>query len=425
MKIFLFSFLIISSSLFGQPQRNSQPFIPIIPFETEVIALPRTDENYSVYYTYKIPYKLLVFERDEDLYEAGFRIIVEITDEDGNLIARDIKDNKISVNSFEATDALNVFLQNYLSFNIKPGDYKASAIISDLNSTGDLPLKPIGLKLAKNDNDLVLHPLVINSNDIVCNDEKAFILANSGGNIPFSDKSFNLVIPVIDTLVTEIEVTIENNDEIVYSDKVVESYVLPIGISSCDDKIVVKEVTENSLVRNFVIKNVNQKLNEGNIVLTVKNEEKEIDKEIELNVVWINKPFSLLNPEKAIEFIAYIESDSVVSELLDENESDYPKVLNKYWAKFDPTPETTFNEIMFEYYSRVDYSIKEFKSISNNNGAKTDRGMVYIKFGNPDKIDRTSSSQGEVIENWTYLNSQRKFSFVDKTGTGNFILTEN
>ena len=144
-----------------------------------------------------------------------------------------------------------------------------------------------------------------------------------------------------------------------------------------------------------------------------------------MKVVWFNKPFSLLNPEKAIEFLSYIESDSVISELLDEDESDYPEVLSNYWSKFDPTPETTFNEIMFEYYSRVDYAIREFKSITNNNGAKTDRGMVYIKFGNADKIERTSTSQGQVIEVWTYSKSQRSFSFIDKTGTGNFTLTEN
>jgi hypothetical protein len=73
----------------------------------------------------------------------------------------------------------------------------------------------------------------------------------------------------------------------------------------------------------------------------------------------------------------------------------------------------------------VDYAIKEFKSITNNNGAKTDRGMVYIKLGKPDKIERTSTLQGQVIEVWTYLKPQRSFSFIDKRGTGNFTLTEN
>jgi hypothetical protein len=51
--------------------------------------------------------------------------------------------------------------------------------------------------------------------------------------------------------------------------------------------------------------------------------------------------------------------------------------------------------------------------------------MVYIKFGQPDKIDRSSNSLGQVIELWTYNGSNHKFRFIDKIGTGNFTLIEN
>jgi len=155
------------------------------------------------------------------------------------------------------------------------------------------------------------------------------------------------------------------------------------------------------------------------------NEEKSIDEKYKSKIVWFNKPFSLMDPEKAIEFLNFVESDSIVYSLLKQSSSDYPKLLNNYWAKFDPTPETTYNEVMFEYYSRVDYAIKEFKGIGKGNGAKSDRGMVYIRFGKPDKIERSSNPEGQVMEIWTYSNSERKFTFVDKKGTGNFSLTEN
>ena len=131
-----------------------------------------------------------------------------------------------------------------------------------------------------------------------------------------------------------------------------------------------------------------------------------------------------MDPEKAIEYLNYIESDSVISLMLDEDESDYPKILNEYWKKFDPTPETSYNEIMFEYYSRIDYANREFRGIGKDNGAKTDRGMIYIKYGKPEKIERISNPQGQIIEVWTYVNPERKFSFIDKKGTGNFTLIE-
>jgi GWxTD domain-containing protein len=424
-KKFLFSLFLICTSLFGQPDFNPPDFVPRLNFESEIIALPRTDGDFSVNFIYKIPYRMLVFERKVDSFDAGFRVTVEILDEDSKLVVREMKDSKVIVNNFEETNDYNFFLQDFLSFKLKSGEYKISAMISDMNSTGELKLEPIKLDLEEYKDKIVQHPLVISSRDIMCDDKKNFILANSGGNVPFSSDVFHLIIPVSDTLISEIDVIIESNDEVIISTKVNESYVIPIGIAECEKHLSVTRNPEAIPLRNFVVRNVNQKLNEGEVTLKVINEENSIDEEYESKIVWFNKPFSLMDPEKAIEFLNFVESDSVVSSLLSNSSSDYPKVLKDYWTKFDPTPETTYNEVMFEYYSRVDYSIKEFKGISKGNGAKTDRGIVYIKFGKPENIERSSNPQGQVMETWTYLNPERKFTFVDKKGTGNFSLTEN
>ncbi len=416
-------FLIIYTSLFGQQGTDQPPFNPRFPFESEIISLPGNDGDFSVYYTYKIPYRLLVFERNNESFEASFRVIVEILDEDSKLVARDIKDSQISVNSFEATNDINLFLQDFLTFKIKAGEYEIATFISDRNSSGELPLKPQELKLEEK--KIVQHPLVINAQKLLCDNKNAFILANSGGNVPFSGDKFHLIIPITDTSITELDITIENNDEPIISAKINESYIIPIGILECEQHISVTSSPETISLRNFVVKNVNEKLREGEVVLTVMNDEKSIDEEFHSKVVWFNKPFSLMDPEKAIEYLNFVESDSLVYSLLKESSSDYPELLNNYWLKFDPTPETVYNEIMFEYYTRVDYAIKEFRGIGKNNGAKTDRGVIYIKFGKPDKIERTSNPQGQMIEIWNYSNPERNFSFTDKKGTGNFTLTEN
>jgi GWxTD domain-containing protein len=368
---------------------------------------------------------MLVFERKVDSFDAGFRVTVEILDEDSKLVVRDMKDSKVIVNNFEATNDYNLFLQDFLSFKLKSGEYKISAHISDMNSTGELKLEPIKLDLEEYKDKIVQHPLVISSRENICDGRKAFILANSGGNVPFSSEIFHLIIPIVDTSITEIDVVIENNDEVIISTRVDESFILPIGIEECERYLSVTRNPESIPLRNFVLRNFNMKLTEGEVILKVKNDDNSIDEEYESQIVWFNKPFSLMDPEKAIEFLSFVETDSVVSSLLKQSSSKYPKILNEYWAKFDPTPETAFNEIMFEYYSRVDYAIKEFKGIGKGNGAKTDRGVVYIKFGKPEKIERVSNPQGQVMEIWNYSNPERKFSFVDKKGTGNFTLTEN
>ena len=79
---------------------------------------------------------------------------------------------------------------------------------------------------------------------------------------------------------------------------------------------------------------------------------------------------------------------------------------------------------MEEYYSRIDYAALEFKGITKKNGLSTDRGKIYVKFGKPDKVERYSNDYGYMIEQWIYENPEMKFIFVDKMGTGNFVLVE-
>jgi GWxTD domain-containing protein len=69
----------------------------------------------------------------------------------------------------------------------------------------------------------------------------------------------------------------------------------------------------------------------------------------------------------------------------------------------------------------VDYTSKNFSSISNKKGFDTDRGKIYIQYGKPKKIERSSDTEGKIVESW-YYDRQKKFIFIDKQGTGEFSL---
>ncbi len=424
MKKILFSFLIITLSAYGQPHRDFPIESPKVPFESEVISIPKINKEFSIYYIYKVPYKLLVFERENNTYHAQFRAIVEIKDKDDNLVVREIKDTKVQVPDFQSTSDPALFLQDYLNFKLDEGEYSIFPIISDLNSEGELRIKSEKVELIKNTEKLVFEPFIIEDGKRVCNDTEAFILANTGGELPFSSKIYHMAIPVKDTLINELTITIENNDDTILSNKVQESYVLQIGMIKCEDNLAVTMNDESIPVRFFVVREINKKVREGNLIVKIQNSQNDIDEEYKSRVEWLNKPFSLRDVEKAIEFLSYIEPDSVVYIMLDKEENEYLKILDDYWKKFDPTPETSYNEIMAEFYNRIDYAMREFMGLNKGNGAKTDRGIVYIKFGKPDEIKRTSNPLGQIIEIWTYQKPQRNFSFVDKKGTGNFTLIE-
>ena len=76
---------------------------------------------------------------------------------------------------------------------------------------------------------------------------------------------------------------------------------------------------------------------------------------------------------------------------------------------------------MSEFYSRVDFAIDNYSSINKMDGAKSDRGKVYIKYGIPSKSNRVFSNN-KVLEIWEYAEIDKKFVFADNSGTGNFVL---
>jgi GWxTD domain-containing protein len=416
-------FLLLFSSVFAQPSRREG--VPVVQslFHSETIIIPGKENNFNLFYTYKIPYNRLVFERDNSEYSAGLRVLVEVNDSESNLIDRDIKDTELTVNNFEATNERGFFLQDYLKFSLVAGKYIIKTTIIDLNSQNELKLEPSEINLSKAFEELILHPLVIESADDECEIENSFALANFGGEIPFSPIDYHLVIPVSDTTLDNITVTILNNEDTLVNQGISEFYIIPIGISKCNDNLVVQSHDESIPSKNFVIRNVNRKLIEGKVKLNVKFG-KDSSKEFNSEVIWIDKPFSLRDPAMAIEFLNFIAPDSIIYKMLSVDEIDYPKVLHEYWTSFDPAPESSYNPLMTEYYRRVDHAAKEFRGLGKDNGVKTDRGMIYIRFGKPDIVERSSNTQGQVVETWTYNNPERKFVFVDKRGIGNFTLIE-
>lgn len=434
MKKTLLAFL-LTSIIVAQPQRRD--FIPRTEqfFTSEIIVLPIDEKDFSVNYIYKVPYSILVFEKEGNEYNSNFRVLVEITDSASNQTEREFKDSDVSAGDFELTSDKEFFLQDYVSFELPAGIYEIRATLRDMNSQDEIKLEPISIDLYRQEDKSVFKPIVISSFVSRCDDEKPLVFANSDGSIPFSENDYHLAIPVTDTTLSKLSIEVKSNDTILYSETSGEFYFISAGIRKCENEIVLITEDDNTLTKIFVFRNINKNLEEGKIDLIVRDRDESLEDsaefgsetnqnlaEFHLDIVWFNRPFSLQDPEKAIEYLEYIEQDSVIQRMLDEKESEYPKILNDYWSGYDPEPGTTFNPLMAEYYKRIDYAFREFRGIGKENGAATDRGMIYIRFGKPEKVERASNLQGQVTEAWFYTNPERKFIFVDKKGTGNFTL---
>ena len=113
--------------------------------------------------------------------------------------------------------------------------------------------------------------------------------------------------------------------------------------------------------------------------------------------------------------------------------------IEQFWLRRDPTPDTEENEYREEHYRRIAYANQYFAS--GIPGWKSDRGMIYIKYGPPDERDQHNGGTeqrsfqeggGETsmfpYEQWRYRYIEGfppnvEIEFVDTTMTGEFHMT--
>jgi GWxTD domain-containing protein len=150
------------------------------------------------------------------------------------------------------------------------------------------------------------------------------------------------------------------------------------------------------------------------------------------NELYEKSEFSIITDEQAdIEFdkIKGIVTNSEND--LYEKLTSYPakrKFLFRFWFNRDPDTSTAVNEALEKFRENENYANKFFSLNVNNQGWKTERGRVVLKYGIPTKKD-TYLAEGDkrAYEQWFYDEIQGgvEFDFVDVSGFGKYILVSS
>jgi len=135
-----------------------------------------------------------------------------------------------------------------------------------------------------------------------------------------------------------------------------------------------------------------------------------------------NMPTGITDIDKATDELLYIAKGNEIDYIREATTpEEKQKRFLEFWTKHNPNPKDSSNELMDEYYGRVEYAKKNFQSFLE--GWRTDRGMVYIRFGPPQNVERHPfDSDNKPYEIWYYYNQNREFIFVDETGFGDYRL---
>lgn len=136
----------------------------------------------------------------------------------------------------------------------------------------------------------------------------------------------------------------------------------------------------------------------------------------DFQIKWDQTPLSLRNIQYAIDLMYYILTDKEFETLKSYKKSELSTKFFETWKRFDSDTTTLFNEAMEEYYNRVDFAYFNYQTINEPDGAKTDRGKIYILFGKPSFISRELDKHGMIREVWTYSTIEQSFVFVSQDG---------
>ena len=124
---------------------------------------------------------------------------------------------------------------------------------------------------------------------------------------------------------------------------------------------------------------------------------------------------------EAIDFLRYLATGEEIKTLKRTPPDKQVQAWHDFWKSKDPTPETPENEVQEEYYRRMRFANDNYSTWSRP-GWKSDFGLVYIKYGGPDEIERHPYDQAsKSYEKWYYYQLRKVFTFLDD-GYGEYRL---
>ncbi len=97
---------------------------------------------------------------------------------------------------------------------------------------------------------------------------------------------------------------------------------------------------------------------------------------------------------------------------------------NEFWKERDPDPATPENERLEEFIARVRTAADRFGA-RGRPGWDTDRGKVYIRYGEADDIEQVPAGfNTPAYEIWRYTSRNLTFVFADTSGFGEYVLVQ-
>lgn len=401
---FLTMVFTVANAQRGQRRPRKQDNIQGITLSAYTLAEAGTDSIRLLTYII-VPNRALQFLKKEGTFIANFDTFLSLKNEEGDQIASRIWSNSVIAENYVATTAKAITYVHFHEFHVIPGEYTLVTEILD-KDTNQSGIKEKKLKLKKYSEKEVLYtPFFLDYLDgewgLKTNEIPLFSNKVHVSGIRTSVFISGKVAPGDFTL----DVEVRNEKKAILWN---QSFQLYTDSGVFEQRVIIpKEVT---------LKGLRQKVN-----ITLKQGNVKKKESLNLSILKTGVSHSIENIVQAVEHMRYILYSDEWKNLSKADNEEQEALFLEYWDKRDPTPHTSVNELMDEYFNRIYYTNQNFKSYQP--GWKTDLGMIYILFGPPDDIEVYNNVSSRVYsQRWHYYRINRSFDFIDENGFGDYRL---
>jgi len=445
----LAALFVCSSVLFPQDEPARMPTMQraaSISFEALPLFSPDDSTQSLVYVHYRIREDFFIVLRNiESILPNDFLakgdLLIELRNDEGTSVGRYMRSIILKRSLMPDENELPNDLQGAASFSVPPGVYSVFFNVEDRQSQRSFTSKDKTVKTRSPAGEFdVSAPVFVAGPPASTAESPSFLALNYGTDVFFGERGGMLLSvwtpPGSPAVTTRYVLTLQpgfkgldtfevSGKEILVMDGVPQLLAGQADtLNSTEDSVKYAVRPSGPRWKTVFLPLPLEKLQPGKAEMKIDLSAGTTTKTIQpqFRVLWLNQPISLRDPDLAIDALQHIASAEEMDALRSLSQSRSVQRFFNFWEKRDPDTTSAYNEMMTEYYRRVDAAIRLYSTPNEFDGYKTDRGRIYVLYGTPANNERLFSPNQPPREVWTYSTIKRRFIFEDRRKNGRYAL---
>jgi len=413
-------------------------------FQVSFEAIPAFESDTTiacVYFHYRIPDNFFVYVRNPDPgasrpFVGRGELLVELVDQKNITAARQIRPIYIARNTVPEGTQAESDIQGYIRLTVPEGRYQIFFSVEDRESDRRFVNKEHKVTTRSGSSEPLdlSFPMFVEKQNMGPGEGPFFAALNYGTDVLFGTPAGSgfLFQVRVESFPESLSLrwklknqrSIPGLEPIEFTGHTYEIQSGFLKFKEGSDKIVYQADPADSPWSLLFVPLPLEKLEEGRCTLDLTLTHGEATKSVSysFSVHWPKKPLSLRTLDLAIDALHVIATQKEVEQLRSFSMARQSKAFYDFWRGRDRDTLSAYNELMVEYYRRVDHALQNFSISREADGYKTDRGKVYILYGPPSRSDRLLGPNLVPTEVWTYEILGKRFIFTDPRKTGAYTL---